>query len=226
MFLASTRGSRPRAARIRQRETDAHGRRRRLSTLLGHCVLAVAAMVAGCVQYFPKDAFRSASARSRTLKEWDEEPLHRSVHREAYRAVLFVGHYDVFMFRAEAHLDGSLTVTAKRNADPVHDSSTGMVSAGDWKKLQALLKQADFWNAPSRLDCDDRIYLKNVSCTIEGMKDGKFHVVHRFTPDEVSPGFFLLCDHFFELAGEPSPLAGGHLEWMVAREKETLCRRN
>ena len=70
------------------------------------------------------------------------------------------------------------------------------LSQPQWERLTTLVEGADFWDMPARIDdlgCD------GADLIVEGVKDGEYHVVHRWSPQ---PGAYTeLCRYMLDLTG-------------------------
>lgn len=72
---------------------------------------------------------------------------------------------------------------------------TRSLTVEEWNKFHELLNKASFWSMQS-LDAREPGF-DGVSFLLEGKKDGKHHVVERWSPEEES--FLELCDYMVEI---------------------------
>ncbi len=71
------------------------------------------------------------------------------------------------------------------------------VSIDEWKELHNRIDSIDFWNTPVQ---DGVIGLDGSEWILEGYKDGKYHVLTRWTPDSYGdPVFVRTCRFFSEI---------------------------
>jgi len=68
----------------------------------------------------------------------------------------------------------------------VRDTVTTL-SATDAEEFERLLEAADFWRLPTVPASDGTVGLDGAQWVIEGLSDGRYHVVDRWTPDRKGP---------------------------------------
>lgn len=73
---------------------------------------------------------------------------------------------------------------------------TRSLTAEEWNKIQELVNKASFWSMQS-VDVRD-LGLDGATYLLEGKKDGKYHVVDRWSPDN-HEDFLELCGYLVEL---------------------------
>jgi hypothetical protein len=74
----------------------------------------------------------------------------------------------------------------------------------DWERLMRRVRTAGFWGMPSRID---RLGADGEELIVEGVKDGRYHVVDRWTPE--AGAYLELCRTLLDLSG----MDLGQKEW-------------
>lgn len=164
--------------------------------------LLIAACILSCRVH--REPVPLTAAWRRTL---DEPNLARRAPGETYR--LYSSEYDgSFVIRIDLH-EGSVQLVAKtrkgrdRNGNRNTTTETRRLPRAEWDRLLTLIEEAGFWAAPSDASYDTFIP-QGESCTIEGRRGGRYHVVERYAP-RTTREFSRLCARFFLLAGMQNP---------------------
>jgi hypothetical protein len=88
------------------------------------------------------------------------------------------------------------TVTTEATPRDLVFNVTRSLTAEQWNKVQELLNKANFWSMQS-MDVRE-LGFDGVSSVLEGRKDGKYHVVDRWVPEDEN--FLELCGYLLEIS--------------------------
>jgi hypothetical protein len=146
----------------------------------------------------------------------DEPNLARRGGPESYR-LYTVTDNRIFVIGVEVHSGGTHLVEKTResrrydNADHEITTRTLRLSPSDWRESTTLVETAGFWEAPKYIHDKELVSVARLSCTIEGGKNGRHHVVDRNTLNTTRE-FSNLCARFFHLAGIQHPYSSYFME--------------
>jgi hypothetical protein len=151
--------------------------------------------------YFPTEALSEDSWDDQFKQDWYshelkklEEPslLEESKNRlsESYRFLWLRTFHRPLAIRLDLRLNGSGILTTK-----VADGEAGFphtvkhlienvarpLSREQTRALLAQVRRTDFWSLPSHVD--DQAGTDGAEWIIEGVKEGRYHVVHRWSPE-------------------------------------------
>lgn len=90
----------------------------------------------------------------------------------------------------------SVELATEASPDNLIYNVTRSLTAEEWTKIQGLVNKSNFWSMQS-IDVRDH-GLDGTTYHLEGKKDGKYHVVDRWSPDN-HEDFLDLCDYMIEL---------------------------
>lgn len=148
-------------------------------------------------EYFPKLAFDSderihslhANWYSRELKALDEPPLletSKVIEEQTFRFTWLRSFSNPIAIRLviDSHERGTLHIkVGLRPANSKFESRTVEITEAEIAKFLKKVSAAGFWNLPSR---DDRRGFDGSRWIIEGVTQGRYHVVDRWSPNSGS----------------------------------------
>jgi len=127
---------------------------------------------------------------SEELFALEEEAIY-DVDKQIYRFSYFPAFTNQMVMRIEVCDDGTADIYYKVSDGEAGVSGGGIarseqakLSATETAALLALLKEVDYWELPVETDhlgCDGYMFV------IEGVKDGVYHIVNRWVPEEPEP---------------------------------------
>ena len=141
---------------------------------------------------------------SRELMALDEEAIYNS-EGHIYRYTCFPAFATPIVVRIEINDDGTADVYYKVSKDYTHEggggiskSETAKLSENETQEFLSLLSNADYWNLPKEID---ELGWDGHDVVVEGIKDGTYHIVDRWSPKKPDP-VSDLEDYFVSLIKE------------------------
>ena len=142
---------------------------------------------------------------SQELYALDEEALYGS-KGHIYRLSCYPAFDDTVVVRVEIRDDGAADVYYKASdgiasqgdGNGVADSGESTLGKDETRDFLMLLDDVDYWNLPMEIDS---LGLDGHEIVIEGVKDGEYHIVDRWTPEEDDP-VHRLEEYFLNLVWE------------------------
>lgn len=123
-----------------------------------------------------------------------EEPVlseNKNPGFEIYR-LLYLRENNILVVRVQID-NGAQMVVVK---EPASIESTYKLTSEEWGAIFRLVDEADYWHlAPS----NDRLGLHGWTCLLEGVRDGRYHVVERWSPDGEDLPFQKVCEYLQSL---------------------------
>ncbi len=108
--------------------------------------------------------------------------------KEAYRFTYIPAFFEPYTIRLEIDKEGNGRLFYSKCDAPISSSGGDIakqaekeMSKSDCSKLLTTIKQYDFWTLPMT---DERIGLDGSEWLIEGVKNGKYHFIYRWSPKE------------------------------------------
>jgi hypothetical protein len=134
------------------------------------------------------------------------------VEAELYRMTFIPTFFSPIKIRVERHR-GEYVLVAKRlsgqggfEVGPLKDEKRRRLKSEEWNRLLALIDKAGFWEMPyaeKEPQADEKgestVCLHGSEWVLEGVKEGKFHAVNRYCPNEKR--FEKLGEYFAKLSG-------------------------
>jgi hypothetical protein len=146
----------------------------------------------------PREMLLSSEGNQNILKLFREVPVPPidDVDAESYRLTIIPTFFSPIVIRVEKHQD-KVVLTAKRLSgqggyDPgtLETELTRTLHSSAWNRLQDLLSKASFWDLPAFQDQfvpneknEITVCLDGASWTLEGVREGRYHVVSRYCPE-------------------------------------------
>lgn len=163
--------------------------------------------------YFPPNSFEAKAAKDKLVAEWythqlkalHEAPLFpAAAHRETYRFLWLRTFHHPISVRLDVHEDGTGILITKSASGAggyapgkLTEDRTRVLTRGEVSAFIAKAVAVHFWSLPSydsdRGGCDGSEWV------IEGAKNGKYHIVGRWSLDK-GPVFNLGSALAFDLA--------------------------
>lgn len=164
-------------------------------------VLLVAILSASAQhEFFPKYAFADDPGNDQFLSDWYsrelrilDEPsllsLAKDASSESYRFLWLRTFHHPVVIRVDLRADATGILTTKvadgaagfpHTANHLIENVSRPLSREDTQSLLGRIKKTDFWTLPSHVD--DRRGTDGSEWIIEGVKNGKYHVISRWSP--------------------------------------------
>jgi len=150
--------------------------------------------------YFPENAFSDIPSVNRSTSDFYarhlaglREPslleMKKSPSSESYRFLWLRSFLHPVAVRLDVKPDGSAVVTAKigsgaadLKAGALTNNTSKSLTAEQVRSFLALINDSGFWTLPTHLDGSGGA--DGAEWIIEGVKNGKYHVVARWSPEE------------------------------------------
>lgn len=131
---------------------------------------------------------------SEELFSLDEEAIYNS-EKEIYRFSCFPAFWGAETVRIEIKDDGSADIYYKVGSGEVNEYDGGLLTSekaemdiNETNEFLDLIKGSGYWGLPKEID---RMGLDGYTIVVEGVKDGKYHIVNRWVPTEDDPVYDL-----------------------------------
>lgn len=173
--------------------------------------------------YFPASAFDADNSSDQFIARWFsgqltalEEPslleLSKDKSVESYRFLWLRTFHHPVAVRVDVHADGTATLTTKMadgaggyEPGKLTTNASRLLSKHETARLLAAIKSAGFWSMMGPIPKKAGVVeLDGAEWSIEGVNQGKYHVVTRWSPKD-GPVYTLGRFFLFDLAGLKIP---------------------
>ena len=140
--------------------------------------------------FFPPGTFGDADRDNAFIAAWYETPLTtmqepvlwemtENLQAHIYRFLWLPSFHAPFAARLSIEADGTGALNIKRTDSKVQ-AKVYLLTMPQVRQWLERLNQAGYWKLPTQ---DDTIGLDGARWILEGVRDGKYHVVDRWSPD-------------------------------------------